>query len=66
MNFDQLTQIDRTRDLLSAARRRALELNAYSPAWDAAMAGVEELEQQLSTQRAAISPAARHEMLIGR
>ena len=32
---------------LWAARRRASELQPFSPAWDAAMAGVEDLERQV-------------------
>lgn len=32
---------------LAAARARAATLQPYSPAWDAAMAGVEDLERDL-------------------
>jgi hypothetical protein len=32
---------------LASARERAASLQPYSPAWDAAMAGVEDLEHEL-------------------
>jgi hypothetical protein len=32
---------------LAAARERAASLQPYSPAWDAAMAGVDDLEHEL-------------------
>jgi hypothetical protein len=35
---------------LSRARERLAELHPFSPAWDAAMAGVEELERQVFRQ----------------
>jgi hypothetical protein len=35
---------------LARARERVAELQPYSPAWDAAMAGVEDLEREVSHQ----------------
>jgi hypothetical protein len=40
---------------LAAARDRADALQRFSPAWDAAMAGVEDLERELWDSRRAIS-----------
>jgi hypothetical protein len=38
---------------LAAARERAESLQAFSPAWDAAMAGVDDLERELRDSRRA-------------
>jgi hypothetical protein len=40
---------------LASARERAAALQPYSPAWDAAMAGVEDLERELRERRQARS-----------
>jgi hypothetical protein len=66
MIFDPMTQIELTRELLSAARRRAHVLNPYSPAWEAAMAGVEDLERQLWNLRPTVLTAVHHDATVGR
>ncbi len=64
MIVNPLTPLDETRDLLSAARRRANDLSPYSPAWDAAMAGVEDLERQLWGLRPVVATADRYALSV--
>ena len=66
MISEPVTQIEQTRELLRAARRRARDLSPYSPAWDAAMAGVDDLEQQLWSLSPPVSTTPRREMTVGR
>jgi hypothetical protein len=66
MIFEAPTQIERTRELLAAARRRARDLSPYSPAWDAAMADVDDLEEQLWRLSPPVLKAPRHELTVGR
>ena len=66
MIFEPPTQIEKTRELLAAAHRRARDLSPYSPAWDAAMAGVDDLEEQLWRLSPPVLKTPRHELTVGR
>ena len=66
MIFEPVTQIEQTRELLRAAQRRARDLSPYSPAWDAAMADVDDLEQQLWSLSPPVSTTPRHEVTVER
>jgi hypothetical protein len=50
---------DKVMTRLATARRMARELQPYSPAWDAAMAWVDELEREAGYKWAVVSTSER-------
>ncbi len=57
MTTQHIRRNDTVRARLAAARRVVLDLQPFSPSWDAAMAGIDDLEHQARNLRANSAPA---------